>query len=636
MLDPRIYRTGLVAVVLAVIVFAFALRGQPGPLGTNLAPDAFNGQHAFANTLSLARGFPRRSPGSAQDAALARVIAAHLRTYGYGVREQSFRAATPSGTRSLTNVIGVQQGLSNTAVVVVAHRDALSSLAVAEQSGTGVLLELARVLAGETLNHTLVVVSTSGSAGAAGATQIAAGLGRPVDAVLALGNMAGAQLRRPLVVPWSDGSELAPPLLQDTVAASVRSQAGLSAGSPSLLGQLAELAFPLSLTEQAPFNSRGTPAVLLSASGARPAPVAEPVSVVRVTRLGRAALDAVNAIDGSHGIPGPSAYLRFAGKVVPEWVVQLLVLALIVPAAATAVDGFARARRRGYVVGRRIVAILAVTLPFLVALAVVVVLGATGLLNAPPGPIGPGTFPLGTVGTAVLASLAGLMLGLFAWLRAEGALRALVGRDGVGRRHRAPAQNRAANGSKRPEPLGDLGAVAATLIVACALALVVWGLNPFAALLLVPALHFWMLALAPAARIPGPVRLALLALGFALPALVVAYYLVTLGFGPLSLAWTGVLMIVGGQLGVPAAVLICLLLGVAVGAVANVLEIARAPVPETPTIPVTVRGPVTYAGPGSLGGTESALPSLGAPRAGRGASPRGRRTSRPARSALRR
>ena len=31
-LDPRIYRTGLVAVALAVIVLAFSLENQPGPL----------------------------------------------------------------------------------------------------------------------------------------------------------------------------------------------------------------------------------------------------------------------------------------------------------------------------------------------------------------------------------------------------------------------------------------------------------------------------------------------------------------------------------------------------------------------------------------------------------------------------
>jgi hypothetical protein len=150
--------------------------------------------------------------------------------------------------------------------------------------------------------------------------------------------------------------------------------------------------------------------------------------------------------------------------------------------------------------------------------------------------------------------------------------------------------------------------VAATLIAACVLALVVWSVNPFAALLLVPALHLWLGALAPAARIGRALRVGLLVLGFVLPALVVVYYFVTLGFGPLGLVWTAVLMLAGGQLGLPTALLMCLLLGVGVAAVANALEIVRVKIDRTPPgTPVTVRGPLTYAGPGSLGGTESAL-----------------------------
>jgi hypothetical protein len=617
MLDPRIYRTGLVAVVLAVIVFAFALQGPAAPLSTSLAPDAFNGQNAYQDTVSLARGFPRRSPGSTQDGALGQVIAARLRADGYGVREQHFVAATPWGPRRLFNVIGVQQGLSNAAIVVVAHRDSLHSPAVAEQSGTGVLLELARVFSGETFSHTVVVVSTSGSAGAAGAARIAAGLRRPIDAVIALGDMAGTGLRHPLVVPWSNTSQLAPEVLRSTVGAALRAQAGLSAGSPSLLGELAHLAFPFAVTEQAPFDARGVPAVLLSASSAAPPPAAEPVSLQRVTRLGRAALEAVGALDGRSRIPSPSAYMNVGGKLLPKWVMQLLVLALILPGIATAIDGFARARRRGYLVGRRFVWIGMCTLPFIAVVLITRVLGATGLINAPAEPVGPDTFPLGTGGIAILACLAALIVGSFAWFWRAGGLRALVGRDGMGGApakaslHRAVSNGNArqgANGAKRREPLGDPGAVAATLIVLCALALVVWAVNPFAALLLVPALHVWLVALAPGARLGRSLRVVMLGLGFALPALVVAYYVVTLGFGPLGLIWTAAMMVAGGQLGLPAALLLCLLLGVAVSAVANVIEILRAKIDRTqPATPITVRGPVTYAGPGSLGGTKSAL-----------------------------
>jgi hypothetical protein len=182
--------------------------------------------------------------------------------------------------------------------------------------------------------------------------QLAADLHRPVDAVLVLGDMAGTRLSRPVVVPWSDGQQLAPSLLRGTATAALRAQAGVSAGTPGLADQLAHLAFPIALTEQGPLNARDIPAIALSASGeVSPAPD-EAVSERHIERFGRTTLDLIDALDSNARVPAPSAYLTLAGKEVPAWAVRLLVLALILPVAATALDGLARARRRGYAVGR--------------------------------------------------------------------------------------------------------------------------------------------------------------------------------------------------------------------------------------------------------------------------------------------
>lgn len=619
MLDLRIYRTSLLAVVLAAIVVAFALQGEPAPLGTTLVPDAFNGQNAYANTVDLTRRYSHRPAGSSEDQALAGVISSRLRGDGFAVTRKPFEASTPAGRRRLENVVAARQGMANPAIVIVAHRDALHSPALAEQSGTGVLLELGRVLAGETLNHTIVLVSTTGSTGTAGATQLAASLHRPVDAVLALGDMAGTNLTRPLVVPWSNGQQVAPALLRITVTAALRSQAGLTAGSLSLAAQLAHLAFPLALTEQGSFNTHGMPAVLLSASGEKPPAADEPVSRRYIERFGRTTLELVDALDSGVRVPAPSAYISLAGKEIPAWAMRLLVLALILPVAATALDGLARARRRGYAVARPLAWVGAFACPFLAVLAILLVGKAVGLSGvAPPGPVGPGAVPIHTGDAVLLALLAAVIAAGFALIWARGGVGALGGAtkaapgsgnaSGVVPGENGPRRDAKAFRQRGPRVVGDPGAASAILISSCVLALVVWGANPFAALLLVPALHLWMAALATAPSTRPGVRIALLALGLAPPALLVAYYAVTLGFGPIDLAWSGVLMVAGGHIGILEAVMLCLLMGCAVSAAVNALgtswAFARLPPDTTPS---TVRGRVRYAGPGSLERPGSAL-----------------------------
>jgi hypothetical protein len=579
MLDPRIYRTGLVAVVLAVIVFAFSFQNQQGPLGATLASDAFNGQNAYRDTTNLSQHYRHRQAGSASDAAIAREVAQRLRLDDFNVSTQSFRAPTPSGTRTLENVIGVRSGFSSGSIIVIAHRDATGSPAKVEASGTGVLLDLARVLSGETLNHTVVLASTTGSTGAAGVTQLIRSLAAPIDGVLVLGDMASRTVRGPLVVPWSDGQQIAPPLLRNTVAGALANQTGLGAGGTSLVGQFVHLAFPLTVSEQGAFNAHGVPAVLLSASGERgPAPHA-PVSLAQIAQFGRTAQDVVSALDAGRPVPAPSAYLLIGGNVVPAWAVRLLVLGLMVPVLGATIDAFARARRRGHPVAPWAGRVLAAGVPLALGVAIVLFAKAVGLLQvAPPAATAAGAVPLRTSGTVILAVIV-CVIAIAFWLL---------------RRTRVLAK-----------ATGDPGASAALLIVMCALALTVWVTNPFAAALFVPALHLWMWVLMPETRMHPALRASLFVLGLVPPLLVLVYYMVTLGFNPITFTWTGVLMIASGQIGALVALewcaaVACALWGVAIGA----WGARREPLPE---MPVTVRGPVTYAGPGSLGGTESAL-----------------------------
>ena len=112
--------------------------------------------------------------------------------------------------------------------------------------------------------------------------------------------------------------------------------------------------------------------------------------------------------------------MLFDGKEIPPWAIRLFVLVLILPVLLAAVDGLARANRRGYSITRSALSVLAASVPF--ALAVLAVLGAklTGLLAiAPPDPVGPGTVPIHGGDVALIIGLGCLIVGAFAlgrWL----------------------------------------------------------------------------------------------------------------------------------------------------------------------------------------------------------------------------
>jgi hypothetical protein len=591
MVDPRIYRSGLALVAVAVIVFGFSLTGQPSPAPSNLAPVPLNGKALLATMKSLSRQFPSRAPGSPGDLGLADYVASQLQgTSGFTVRTTTQDLSTARGERPVVTVTAKRPGLAGGAIVLVAHRDASSSPGLADLSGTEVLLDLARLIAGQTESHTVMLVSTSGSVGAAGATQLAGSLAsQPVDAVITLGDLGAPHPTQPLVDPWSDADVVAPPLLRQTISRYVSTDTGLSSGNYTVGAQLAHLAFPYTSSEQGPFGSYGLPAVEFSTSGYGPTPPGQLVSSLRLQQSEEAILQTVSALDNTSPVPGPSSYLVLSGQLVPGWAARLLVLALILPVAGAIVDSVARARRRGHSMLRWLGWVLASTVPFLLALIALLIVRAGDLLSGtPPGPVA-GTIPLGAGGIALMAILAVILVASFALLRPRCV------------RLAARLRPRARPGT----PSGDAAAIS-LMVILCLVALILWLGNPFTALLLVPALHVWLWLAQPGVRSRRWSMVGLGLLGLVPAALVVGYYVHAFHLTPVGLVWSGMLMILGGALSPLAGLAICLLLGCAVSVLIIVLRSAPAPSQATP---VTVRGPVTYAGPGSLGGTKSALGS---------------------------
>jgi hypothetical protein len=618
-LNGRIYRAAFIPLLLALPVAGFSLNDRPGPLTSSLAPDAFDGARAFGELQSIAARFPDRRPGGPGDQALAGYVVRYLSKLGGGfsVAVRHIRAQTIDGEQTLTTVIAQRPGTTGAApIAILAHRDAAGRGGQAQLSGTAVLLGLARVFAAGETQRTIVLVSTSGgSGGNAGATDYAAHHRGPIDAAIVLGDLAGKIAHGPLVTPLSDGLGSAPMLLQRTVTEAIAQQAGVAPGGSGALDQLAHLAFPLTAGEQGPLDAHGLPAVLVQTSGEREggegSHSGEPVSAVRLEGLGRAVLSAVYALDAGSEVPREFATgLPLQRKMIPEWALALLIGALLLPPPLVALDGLARMRRRRRQTGDRPAGIwmlwtLACALPFLACAMFAILLGALGVIGAPYPPVSAAALPFnGPAVEAVLTTGLVLVLAWLAW----------------------PVLMRRLDLPSRPDPNGADPSAAGIgmLLVLSALAFVVWAVNPFTALLLALPLHLWLLLASPERGAGGrfPPRtagLALVALGCTPLVALLVFYADQLDLGPGGVAHTALLLLAGGRIGFMGAVL----WSIAFGCLATALLIAlvRAPAGGPDFGPgdgledheliagrtSISRGPLSYAGPGSLGGTESAL-----------------------------
>jgi hypothetical protein len=635
MLNGRLYRAAAVPLVVVVAVLALSPTNRPAALSPALAPVAFDGAWTSQELAALAREFPERAPGSRGDDLLAGRIAQTIQALGgsgggFRVGMHRFDGRTNDGQRSLVTVVAQRAGSTSASpVVVVAHRDAGSTGAEAELSASAALLELARVFTNQQTRRTIVLVSTSGgSGGDAGAQQVAgllrsgqtpwgggaatapapegaereggpsgealgqtggagaAAASRPVDAVLVLGDLASQALRQPLVLPYSSGLGEAPPQLVDTASNAIQGQALLKPGGPDIADQLAHLSLPVTLGEEGVFNAQDLPSIMIQASGETGPSSREPVSSGRMEGLGNAVLGTIDALDAGPDIAsGPQAVLLVAHKVIPGWAVRLLVAALLFPALLVTIDAVARARRQRQRLRPALAFVLACALPFGVCMVFLAALDGLGLLGATPGLQAAGG-ATAVHGFTVAAIVLTILLFALAWLYWPRVLRSL----GVA------------------DQAGTAAAGVCLLAVLDATALVLWLANPFAALLLVPAAHLWMLVAAPELRPRRRwVGMAIVLLGLCGPLLVAVYYAHQLSIGALGGAWALVLLPVGAHMGLGTELLWSLSLGCLVAAALAALRPRRAEPVRAEPVAITIRGPLTYAGPGSIGGTESAL-----------------------------
>ncbi|MEA2481268.1 MAG: hypothetical protein QOJ07_3190 [Thermoleophilaceae bacterium] len=591
MIEPRIYRAAFVPAALALLLVLFSFDRQPPAVPQPNAGDVvFDATSAATQARDLAHAAPDRRMGSRGDDATAALVQREFRARRFSTQVDTWSG--DDGTK-LHNVIGLRPGRLSRQIVIIAARDAHGVPDLGGSAAdTAALLELARVLQGRAPRKTVLLVSTDGSAhGDEGARRFLEHTAQPslIDAVIVADQLGAARSKGPLVVDWSNDHDRANLGLARTAQTALREELGSRPMTDSLLRQVPRMALPIGLGSQGVLLEGGLQAVRVSGSGELDPTGSRDLDAERYGKLGRSVVRLYSAInDGGKPEHGPSSYLTTGTRMLPGWTVSLFALALLLPPLIASVDALARARRQRATVARWFgwiaTGLVALLVGWLLAEALVLV----GAVDDPsPAPLQPASVSPGAAGFAVmLVSLLAVVGVWFVARRPAAARLGLMSRPGA-------------------------GAGVAIALVLSVLGIVVWALNPFAALVLAPAVHLWMLA--ALTRVRRSAGFALIAVG-ALPlALVGLYYVAHFDLGPVNAAWYAFLLVTGHQAGVVATLAGCVLLALLAYVVALVAvrpdsgPAAPAGRERTSETRAAIFGPGGHSGPGALGSSGPAV-----------------------------
>ncbi len=359
-INGRLYRGTWLLVGLPLLLLAFSV-ARPPALPLPDLPPAFKASTATAIAHDLATTYPDRRPGGPDAGGAAAWFRDQLTPYGFHVHSDPFTATIDGRRTTLANLVAATPGtgLSPPEIVVMAHRDDSGPDGGLDDnaSGTAALIELARAYAPTTaaqrlsLPATLVFLSTDGANdGALGAAHFAAEEAghSNILGVINLDSVGGSG--RPRLVLGADTARSPAPGLVETLRSALASEGHGEPDRPSGLQQLVSLGLPFDPYEQAPFVSRGIPAVTLTTAGARPPGAQGRRAKLDVGHLGVVGLGAQDAVDAMEGgvslAQGPASYVFLGQRLIRGWAIEIVLVAMLLPFLAAAVDLFARCRRR--------------------------------------------------------------------------------------------------------------------------------------------------------------------------------------------------------------------------------------------------------------------------------------------------
>ena len=474
--NGRLYRGTWLLVGLPLLLLAFSV-ARPPALHTNSSlPPAFDAAATASMAEDLASSYPDRRPGTPGARGAAAWFRSELTPYRFHVRSDRFTATIHGRRTTLVNLVAEKFGLTPQAeIVVMAHRDdsGVGSGLNDNASGTAALIELARSYAPTaaaqraSLPVSLVFVSTDGASdGALGAAHFAAteGAHENILAVVNLDSIGGRGTPR-LVLGGNTARSPAPGLVETLRAAFAQEPA-----RPSGLQQLVSLGFPFNPYEQAPFVSRDIPAVTVTTAGARPPALERSGKRLDVRHLGLVGLAAQETVDAmEEGVSlaqGPTTYVYLGQRIIRGWAIEIVLVAMLLPFLAAAVDLFARCRRRRIRVAPAVRSFRSRLYFWIWVGALFLVFGALGFWGSTDGRA-PSLADVSWPGSGLIALV---LLSGVGWIVARTRL--------LPRRPIRPEERLA----------GHSGALLALGVVGLLLA----ATNPFALIFLLPSLHAWL------------------------------------------------------------------------------------------------------------------------------------------------
>ena len=553
MINPRLYRLAFLPAIVALVIVMFSVQAQPEPLDPPTAQGVFEAGPAARTARTIAETAPDRQPGSQGDAAIADFVGQRFsEIQGGEISEQTVGDSFEGVDVELRNVILTLPGESERQVLLLAHRDSAEGPGYASSAAaTATLVEIAESFGGSRHSKTLVFVSTSGgSDGASGARAFIEDYPDRdlIDGAIVVEQPGASHPSPPHVVPWSVDDRSTAIQLTLTGYDAVTEQTDSAQPHPGLFESLMRLALPSGLGEQGVLIADGVDAVGISADGERPLSTSEDgvdsLSAPALGDYGRAALSLLVSLDQETQplAHGPGTYLTIGDNLIPGWSIALLAICLLLPAALAAVDATARSWRRGEGRPRDLGWVATRSLPFLAALLLGFLLALTGLAPRPDFPYDPGRYGIGWRAVVVIVCL------LVAFALVWTAIRAL----------------------RVPRSSGREGLASATGVVLSGAVAIAWLINPYLALLLVPAAHVWPAALGTG----GPARRAgiAVAVAFALipPMIAIVDLAGRLEVGA-AMPWQLLLWVTGGQIGLGLALLLCVIAGGLVAMIATAL-----------------------------------------------------------------